>query len=436
MGVLAWVIVANWRSAHTPITVQAADDVEVQTAARLAVGYHALGSAGSSSVTQKRGPLTDTVRSMTRQVAANAHTPQERLRAVIVIGQTQGGPAALDELDRVTPFLSSPRLKDEAATLRTIYTRGADSLSDEAKQNLTERAGWFGRLALDFNRPPGGSSGDRAISTAVRALFATIVMELMMLGFVLAGIALLTIAIVRLIDRKLPLAYRPPETRSHAGPFLEAFAIYLSGYVGIGYLLHYLHSTNQMVDYSIELVWVAFACVWPLLRGVSWPQVRQGLGWSTGRGALREAGAGITGYLAGMPLMILAIYCTVVLAKIGGERPVHPIVFGGGRGSRIAAVVGLYLLASVWAPIVEETMFRGALFHYLRGRHSWLFAAILSGVIFAALHPQGWSAIPVLAAIGIVFAAIRQWRGSFIASATAHALNNAFAVTMLILVLG
>ena len=80
-------------------------------------------------------------------------------------------------------------------------------------------------------------------------------------------------------------------------------------------------------------------------------------------------------------------------------------------------------------------MFRGALFTYMRAWHRWLLSALMSSLIFASLHPQGWTGIPVLATIGFIFAATREWRGTVIASGVAHALNNAVAVTMLVLVL-
>jgi membrane protease YdiL (CAAX protease family) len=434
VGVLAFVFARNWSEAHTPAVEQAADDVSMQMEARAAVGYRAITSGMPKAGTESHG-ANDNLRTMTRQVASEAHTPRERLRAVTVIGEMQGGPAALDELNRVTPFLSSPALKADAESLRTIYTKGVDALSPEAREDLLDRQGWFGQLALTFKLPGTDAPRKEIVSTGMRAMIAMFTVEFGIFVLLLGGIALLTLAIVRLIDRKLLLAY---QTSAHpgSGAFLEAFALYLAGYVGLGWLLHHLNSKRELVNYGAELLWVAFACMWPLLRGATWPQLRQGLGWHTGRGVFREATAGLGGYLAGMPLMALAIYCTTILVKISGERPVHPIVFGGGRGDRLAAIVGLYLLASVWAPIVEETMFRGALFHHLRARHRWLFAAVLSGVIFAALHPQGWAAIPVLAAIGIIFAGIRECRGSFVASATAHAFNNAVAVTLLILVLG
>jgi membrane protease YdiL (CAAX protease family) len=57
-------------------------------------------------------------------------------------------------------------------------------------------------------------------------------------------------------------------------------------------------------------------------------------------------------------------------------------------------------------------------------------------VIFAAIHPQGWVAIPVLGGIAMMLAGLREWRGSLIASMTAHAINNGVAVLMLVALAG
>ena len=81
-------------------------------------------------------------------------------------------------------------------------------------------------------------------------------------------------------------------------------------------------------------------------------------------------------------------------------------------------------------------MFRGAFYHHLRSRLPWPLAAGLVGVLFAAIHPQGWSAIPLLGAVGFVFAAMREWRGSIIAPIVAHAINNGAVVTLLVLATG
>jgi membrane protease YdiL (CAAX protease family) len=93
----------------------------------------------------------------------------------------------------------------------------------------------------------------------------------------------------------------------------------------------------------------------------------------------------------------------------------------------------IYAVAVLWAPLIEETMFRGALFHSVRVRWGWWPSALLVSLIFAMIHPQGWTLIPTLGAIAMVLAALREWRGSLIASMVAHGLTNFVTTTLLIL---
>ena len=92
--------------------------------------------------------------------------------------------------------------------------------------------------------------------------------------------------------------------------------------------------------------------------------------------------------------------------------------------------------ASVWAPLTEESMFRGALFHHMRGKLGALLSALGVGFIFAIIHPQGILLVPPLMALGLVFSLIREWRGSLIGPMFAHALHNAVLVTVLIVAMG
>lgn len=425
VGVVLFVGIRTWQGAHTKLAEQAADDVSMQIASRTAVGYGTLLKTVGQSAPDK-------LRSVSNQVTADAHTPKQRLRAVTVIGELQGAQAALDELRRGRADFDSAGLDADADSLHTIYTAGVGELSDDEREELVHDLGWHGRLALSFNVPADDAGRKKIASSGLRAMGAAIAIEILIVLVVIGGIAFMTTAIVRGVDGKVRLAYRP--AAPPAGPFVEAFALYIAGYVGIGYLLHRLNVTSQLLAYSVELAWIVFACCWPLMRGVSGKSLRQGLGWHAGRGVGREVLAGLGGYMAGIPVLALGIYVSTMLAKVTGEKAVHPIVFGTGGG--VWAMIGLYLLASVWAPVVEETMFRGALFHHLRSGHRWLFSAVVSGVIFASVHPQGWTAIPLLAAIGVVFAGIREWRGTAVASAAAHALHNGVATTFLFLVLG
>jgi membrane protease YdiL (CAAX protease family) len=101
------------------------------------------------------------------------------------------------------------------------------------------------------------------------------------------------------------------------------------------------------------------------------------------------------------------------------------------------------LLASVVAPIVEETMFRGVLYRHLREAScrwgsvlSILFSALASSFVFAAIHPQGWLGIPVLMALAIAFALAREWRRSLLPAMIAHGINNGVGLLVLMMAAG
>ena len=187
------------------------------------------------------------------------------------------------------------------------------------------------------------------------------------------------------------------------------------------------------------VVLIPVALIWPIIRGESWQAMRTHLGWHRGQGVLFEMGVGAASYIAALPLIALGFVVTQLLIKIAeanhlaGASPTHPIVnFLSGPPSTLVLI---YILASVCAPLLEETMFRGALLHHLRGRHGWWISSLIVSLLFAAIHPQGWTLIPTLGALAMSFAAMREWRGSLIPSMTAHAINNGVVLTIAILML-
>jgi membrane protease YdiL (CAAX protease family) len=93
------------------------------------------------------------------------------------------------------------------------------------------------------------------------------------------------------------------------------------------------------------------------------------------------------------------------------------------------AFVSVAVLVTVVAPIAEEVFFRGYFFTALRSwRGPWL-AAILTGVVFGAIHagsaPAGYLVPLALFGIGLC---LLYWRtGSLYPCIALHALNNALA---------
>jgi membrane protease YdiL (CAAX protease family) len=87
------------------------------------------------------------------------------------------------------------------------------------------------------------------------------------------------------------------------------------------------------------------------------------------------------------------------------------------------------LLIVIAAPISEEVCFRGFLFGGLRSRLPRLAAALISALIFGALHATtGISAVPPLIAFGFVLALLYEKTGSIVPGILLHMLNNSVAL--------
>lgn len=85
------------------------------------------------------------------------------------------------------------------------------------------------------------------------------------------------------------------------------------------------------------------------------------------------------------------------------------------------------VIISVLGPILEELVFRKAIFGSLHKRMNFFFAALLSGVIFAAVH-QDFSHLLIYTAMGMVFAFLYVETKRIIVPIIAHMAINTFAV--------
>ena len=55
--------------------------------------------------------------------------------------------------------------------------------------------------------------------------------------------------------------------------------------------------------------------------------------------------------------------------------------------------------------------------------------------LFAAIHPQGWIAIPALMGIAIGMNLMREWRGTVIPSMVVHGVSNGLVTSMMLIFL-
>jgi membrane protease YdiL (CAAX protease family) len=94
-------------------------------------------------------------------------------------------------------------------------------------------------------------------------------------------------------------------------------------------------------------------------------------------------------------------------------------------GLGVAAII--VLRACVLAPIVEELLFRGALFAWLRQRLSASLTIAVTSIAFAAIHAYP-AILPLTFAIGVAFGWIRERSGSVAPTIVVHVVHNVLLV--------
>lgn len=140
---------------------------------------------------------------------------------------------------------------------------------------------------------------------------------------------------------------------------------------------------------------------------------------------VHQAGIGVLGWCAIVPAGIMAVLTTMITlgADTDPVEQAHPIAY-----VIQDHFLESFLLAVIIAPVLEEVVFRGFLYGYLRGRLSVLLAAPLTGFVFAILHPQGWVALPHLFLLGTGLCLLREYNRSLIPAIVAHTITNAIVL--------
>lgn len=336
---------------------------------------------------------------------------------------------------------SDPKNQELFTQVKTALENG---VTESERTSLEKQMGWFSGLAANSDSESSDEARDEIMADSIKSMTKMFGFgSLFLLGF-LAGLALLVTFFIMVTSGKLKLKYDATDSPALSHIFLEAFAIYI-GIMALGHLLGtYVDERLSMVAYVVSFL---LALLWPTIRGCSWKQSRELIGWNRGSGFLREVGAGFIGWLGIIVIAVGGLILTLIFIAIanlvqGGAGPgsaagtSHPIVGMLDATEGIAGKLYLLFFAAGIAPFLEETMFRGSLFRYLRRNMGFVISAVLGGIIFAIIHPQGIFALPALSAMGIGFALLREWRDSLIASMTAHALNNGCIVGFLLLVMG
>jgi membrane protease YdiL (CAAX protease family) len=350
---------------------------------------------------------------------ADVLTPADGRQALERLGVPEGASAADGDLYR--------------AVLDALQKRERNEPPASLPEQDAERLGWFARLLV----------GDAPSSNIAVFLVGVVIWYV---GFVCLGLVALVLLLVFVllgkIRSRVSILGPTPGADGRGAVYVETFALwfflFLGLQLGLAKLLVLFQLQHLMLIGALVSMFGSLGALgWPLLRGVAWQDVRQDIGLHAGRGVLVEAAFGPLTYAVALPFMGAGLILYSLLRKIfeSGAQPSHPVVdqLGGG----VEAVLPVFLLACVAAPIVEEIAFRGILYRHLRasGRFvgtvaSAVLATLVSGALFAGIHPQGLLFIPVLGGLATGFCLAREFRGSLIPCIVAHSINNFVTVTL------
>lgn len=140
----------------------------------------------------------------------------------------------------------------------------------------------------------------------------------------------------------------------------------------------------------------------------------------------RQVLVGLAAYTANFPLIVvLAIAVSLITAPFKDilPQPSHPInemMSGSSPWPMIFAGMTAVLLA----PLLEEVVFRALFFPALARVITPLAACLIQGFLFAAIHPQGLPAIPMLMVIGVMGSVVAWKEGSILPAMVMHAVHN------------
>lgn len=321
--------------------------------------------------------------------------------------------------------------------------------------SLEASLGWFGELVeADKTR-----RAEMNASARKKVLYAGgIVLFIAIAGFL--GFIGLLIMFVRIVNRQVRSGLI--EENAQHGIYAEVFALWLVVFTGLmmgaGLVADKFSEGNTTLAMSCSLVaFFGSLCVlfWAKYRGISFKQIREDIGWTCGAGLCKEVFFGIAGYGLMLPFLCGGVLITMFLMLLQGTLAggtggdpfggtsggAHPIVLEIAHGDFQLRVL-LVVLAAVAAPIVEETMFRGVLYRQLRTSFrkmafvvNVVVSVLVTSFIFAAIHPQGWVAIPALMGIAVGMNLLREWRGTILPSMIVHGMSNGLVTSMMLIFL-
>ena len=396
----------------------------------------------------------------------NHGSVDERLSALITLGELASPSVALKGIQELAieaekeGYELTPVEMTRVEILKRLYADyndgrlNAPTVSPDERNALVAAYGWSGELAL----APAGADGP--IGVARNGILAeakrTLSGVLIVLGAGITGLLVGFVGLSLMVIRGLIGRWKSnlgPSVAYH-GIYAETFAIWIAALFLLFAVLPFAMPAvlPWWLPKILALLLSLGVLVWPVWRGIPWKQARQDIGLTLGTQPFLEPIYGIASYFHALPLLLCGSILTLLLVVGISPTPAaatnsfqtspivaHPALQQLARGS-LSEIWPYYFLLAVCAPIVEEIFFRGVFYRHCRDatrgwRVSIFGSMIVVSVIFAAVHPQGVFAIPVLASLGCAFALAREWRGTLIPGIIAHGLSNAIMLSAVALCL-
>ena len=425
-----------------------------------------------SSTTELRGRLLVVSQSMTK---GNAPLPEElilgdepldRLASAIVLMHFGNPARAYEQIDLAEKAFDVGDLGDTASNKSsdkalvdatraamiawpemieaadgTATLKQKTQLTKEQFELLQQRLGWFGTYAqaqISDDDVLGMKLQESDLMFMLVLGFASI----WFLGFGACGITALIALIVMGLRRKIGSVLK---SQSNTSLILgETFVVWFALFLGLQFMAMLLHvdpeSPQRLVLSGVLMFAALGALAWARWRGLSFGTILDLVGLRWNQGFFQLLWKAVIAYTCALPLMGLGLLIGMGMGwflnvpNLG--NPTHPIqqLIQNASGMELFM---LFALACIAAPITEEIVFRGVLYGHLRqGTSKWgvaasmIFSMVISGVIFAGIHPQGAFVAPALAGLACGFCITREWSGSVFPGMIAHGIQNATVLAL------
>ncbi len=133
--------------------------------------------------------------------------------------------------------------------------------------------------------------------------------------------------------------------------------------------------------------------------------------------------------LAALTIVAFFVFSAIWVVVLNVKEEDTKLLNALGTNETTLLLLASALLTTVIAPICEETLFRGYIFAALSKWRGWIPGAILTGVLFGAVHVGSAPVVDLvpLGVLGFALCFLYRRTGSIYPCIAVHSLNNSFA---------